>query len=55
MKLGKAAGPVGLPVEAWKLLGDCGVNGMTQFLNRVDGEMPNDLRKSIILPIFRRN
>lgn len=26
MKLGKAAGPGEVSVEAWKVLGDCGVN-----------------------------
>ncbi|VDP34157.1 unnamed protein product [Heligmosomoides polygyrus] len=35
MKLGKAPGPNGVPVEAWKILGNCGVNWLTQFFNRV--------------------
>ncbi|VDP11143.1 unnamed protein product [Heligmosomoides polygyrus] len=56
MKLGKAAGPDGVPVEAWKVLGDCGVNWLTQFFNRVtiEGKMPDDWRNSIIVPIFKQ-
>ncbi|VDP22984.1 unnamed protein product [Heligmosomoides polygyrus] len=56
MKLGKAAGPDGVPVEAWKVLGNCGVNWLTQFFNRVtvEGKMPDDLRNSIIVPIFKQ-
>ncbi|VDO73921.1 unnamed protein product, partial [Heligmosomoides polygyrus] len=38
MKLGKASGPDGVPVEAWKVLGDLGINGLTQFLNRITKE-----------------
>ncbi|VDO25553.1 unnamed protein product, partial [Heligmosomoides polygyrus] len=38
MKLGKAAGPDGVPVEAWKVLGDLGINWLTQFLNRITKE-----------------
>ncbi|VDP10949.1 unnamed protein product [Heligmosomoides polygyrus] len=43
MKLGKAAGPDGVPVEAWKVLRDCGINWLTQFFNRVtiEGKMPD--------------
>ncbi|VDP04192.1 unnamed protein product [Heligmosomoides polygyrus] len=29
MKLGKAAGPDGVPVETWKVLGDLGINWLT--------------------------
>ncbi|VDO84026.1 unnamed protein product [Heligmosomoides polygyrus] len=29
MKLGKAAGPDGVPVEAWKVLRDLGINWLT--------------------------
>ncbi|VDP14075.1 unnamed protein product [Heligmosomoides polygyrus] len=55
MKLGKAAGPDGVPVEAWKVLGNCGVNWLTQFFNRVtiEGKMPDDWRNSIIVPLFK--
>ncbi|VDO98726.1 unnamed protein product [Heligmosomoides polygyrus] len=42
MKLGKAAGPDGVPIEAWKVLGDLGINWLTQFLNRItkEGDLP---------------
>ncbi|VDP34696.1 unnamed protein product [Heligmosomoides polygyrus] len=56
MKLGKAAGPDEVPVEAWKVLGDCGVNWQTQFFNKVtiEGKIPDDWRDSIIVPIFKQ-
>ncbi|VDP07174.1 unnamed protein product [Heligmosomoides polygyrus] len=37
-KLGKGAGPDGVPVEAWKVLGDLGISWLTQFLNRITKE-----------------
>ncbi|VDP15935.1 unnamed protein product [Heligmosomoides polygyrus] len=53
MKLGKAAG---VPVEAWKVLGNCGVNWLTQFFNRatIEDKIPDDWRDSIIVPIFKQ-
>ncbi|VDP05898.1 unnamed protein product [Heligmosomoides polygyrus] len=36
MKLGQAVGPVAVPVEARKVLGNCGVNWLTQFFNSHD-------------------
>ncbi|VDO19032.1 unnamed protein product [Heligmosomoides polygyrus] len=52
---GKAAGPEGVPLEAWKVLGDSGVNWLTQFLNRITKEdmMPDDWRNGTIVPIFK--
>lgn len=35
MKLGKGAGPYRMPIEAWKVIEDCGVSWPTQFFNRV--------------------
>ncbi|VDP04095.1 unnamed protein product [Heligmosomoides polygyrus] len=56
MKLGNAAGPDGMPVEARKVLGNCGVNWLTQFFNRVTlgSKMPDDWSNSIIVPIFKQ-
>ncbi|VDP49140.1 unnamed protein product [Heligmosomoides polygyrus] len=56
VKLGKAAGPDGVPVEAWMVLRNCGVNWLTQFFNRVtiEDKMPDDWRGSIIVPIFKQ-
>ncbi|VDO67701.1 unnamed protein product [Heligmosomoides polygyrus] len=33
MKLGKAAGPDGVPVEAWKVLGDLGIESSSTIFN----------------------
>uniref|UniRef100_A0A8L8KRW8 Reverse transcriptase domain-containing protein n=1 Tax=Heligmosomoides polygyrus TaxID=6339 RepID=A0A8L8KRW8_HELPZ len=51
MKLGKAAGPDGVPVDAWKVLGNCEVNWLTQFFSRVtnEGKNPDDWRYSTIV------
>ncbi|VDO68620.1 unnamed protein product [Heligmosomoides polygyrus] len=56
MKLGKAAGPDGVPVEAWNVLGDRGINWPMQFLNRItkEGRMPNEYRNSAIIPTFKQ-
>ncbi|VDP32667.1 unnamed protein product [Heligmosomoides polygyrus] len=57
MKLGKAAGPDGVPVKAWEVLADSGINWLTQFLNRKttkEGKMPDDWRNNSIDPIFKQ-
>uniref|UniRef100_A0A183GIV8 Reverse transcriptase domain-containing protein n=1 Tax=Heligmosomoides polygyrus TaxID=6339 RepID=A0A183GIV8_HELPZ len=56
MKLGKAAGPDGVSVDAWKVLGDLGIDWLTQFLNRItkEGKMPDDWRNNTIVSIFRQ-
>ncbi|VDP05794.1 unnamed protein product [Heligmosomoides polygyrus] len=56
MKLRKAAGPVGVSMEVWKVPGDCGVNWPTQFSIRVsrEGEMQNDWMDNIIVPVFKQ-
>ncbi|VDP13635.1 unnamed protein product [Heligmosomoides polygyrus] len=46
------------PIPSWtqeEVLGNCGVNWLTQFFNRVtiEGKMPDDWRDSIIVPIFK--
>ncbi|WKY12572.1 hypothetical protein Q1695_003843 [Nippostrongylus brasiliensis] len=56
MKVGKAVGPDGVPVEAWKALGEYGIGWLTRFLNKVtaEGKMPESWRDSIIVPIFKQ-
>ncbi|VDL74001.1 unnamed protein product [Nippostrongylus brasiliensis] len=56
MKVGKAVGPDGVPVEAWKALREYGVGWLTRFLNKVtaEGKMPESWRNSIIVPIFKQ-
>ncbi|VDO74515.1 unnamed protein product [Heligmosomoides polygyrus] len=41
-RLGKADGSDGEPVEVWKVMGNCGVNWLTQFFNRVTIEAEGD-------------
>ncbi|XGW19497.1 hypothetical protein V3C99_003389 [Haemonchus contortus] len=56
MKVGKATGPDGVPIEAWKALGEYGVKWLTRFLNTVtaEGRIPDAWRKSTIVPIFKQ-
>ena len=56
MKVGKAVGPDGVPIEAWKSLGEHGVSWLTHFLNNVtaEGRMPNAWRSSTIVPISKQ-
>ncbi|VDP09874.1 unnamed protein product [Heligmosomoides polygyrus] len=56
IKLGKAAEPDGVPVESWKVRGNCGVNWLTQFSYRVtiEGKMPDYWRDSSVAPIFKQ-
>ena len=55
MKHGKAVGPDDIPIEAWKALGDIGVNFPTKFFNQIleTEEMPEEWRKSILVPIYK--
>ena len=50
MHNGKAPGPDKLPIEAWKALGDEGVNILCELMNKIfNGEkMPNIWRQSIL-------
>ena len=55
MKHGKAVGPDDIPIEAWKVLGDRGVNLLTKLFNQIleTEEMPEEWRKSILVPIYK--
>nr|CDJ82820.1 RNA-directed DNA polymerase (reverse transcriptase) domain containing protein [Haemonchus contortus] len=55
MKVGKATGPDGVPIEAWKALGEHGIKWLTRFLNTVtaEGRIP-DAWRSAIVPIFKQ-
>ena len=55
MKHGKAVGPDDIPIEAWKALGDIGVNFLTKLFNQIleTEEMPEEWRKSILVPIYK--
>ena len=44
MKLRKAAGPDGIPIEVWRCLGDMGMRWLTNFFNKIclTKMMPNE-------------
>ncbi|EYC20769.1 hypothetical protein Y032_0021g411 [Ancylostoma ceylanicum] len=56
MKAGKASGPDGIPVEAWRSLGELGVRWLTMFFNNItrSEKIPEAWKDSIIVPIFKR-
>ena len=55
MKLGKAMGPDGIPVEVWKSLGEEGVDMLLDLLQKVfeQEKIPEEWRDSMIVPIFK--
>ena len=55
MKNGKASGPDEIPAEAWKSLGDEGINLLWELFRKIyDKEkMPNAWRESVIIPIYK--
>ncbi|EYC35814.1 hypothetical protein Y032_0975g3266 [Ancylostoma ceylanicum] len=56
VKAGRATGPDGIPVEAWRSLGELGVRWLTKFFNNItrSAKMPEAWRDSIVVPIFKR-
>ena len=55
MKLGKAMGPNGIPVEVWKSLGGEGIDMLLDLLQKIfeQEKMPEEWRDSVIVPIFK--
>ena len=55
MKKIKTVGPDGVPVEVRKMLGDVSIGWLKNLFNKVliEGKMPEDWRKSFIVPIFK--
>jgi len=55
MKLGRALGPDGIPIEVWKSLGDRGIYWLTNLFNKIlmSKSMPNEWRKSTLVPIYK--
>ena len=55
MKSGRALGPDGIPIEAWKCMRDVGVSWLTKFFNKIilTKKMPDEWRKSILVPIYK--
>ncbi|EYC32478.1 hypothetical protein Y032_0003g1601 [Ancylostoma ceylanicum] len=56
MKIGKAVGPDGVPVEAWKVLGESGLLWLTTFFNNItrSERIPDAWRDSVVIPVFKR-
>jgi len=54
-KLKRAVGPDGIPIEAWKCLGEIGVVWLTKLFNKIlkTRKMPDEWRKSFIVPIYK--
>ena len=55
MKGGKAMGPDGIPIEAWRGLGDIAIVWLTKLFNLIfrSNKMPEEWRRSILVPIFK--
>jgi hypothetical protein len=55
MKGGKAIGPVGIPIEVWRSLGDIAIVWITKLFNLIfqSNKMPDEWRRSILVPIFK--
>ena len=55
MKNGKATGPDMIPVEAWKALGDEGVDILYDLMVKIldQEKIPEEWRESILIPIFK--
>ena len=52
---GKAVGPDGIPVEAWRALGEEGIDVLWLLMKKVmDSErIPEKWKESILIPIFK--
>ena len=55
MKDGKATGPDEIPVEAWKCLGEEGIDILWDLMQQIYAEekVPNEWRDSVIVPIYK--
>ena len=55
MKRGKAVGPDDIPIEAWKVLGEAGVDMLLEILTGImqSETMPEEWRDSILIPVFK--
>ena len=55
MKNGKAVGPDGVPIEAWKALGEEGIDILWHLMKKImeSETIPEIWRKSLLIPIFK--
>ena len=55
MKEGKAIGPDNIPIEAWRVLGEAGIEILLGIFKEIMNteKMPEDWRESILVPVFK--
>jgi hypothetical protein len=55
MKRGKVIGPDGIPIKAWRTLGDVAIVWLTKLFNLIfrSNKMPDEWRRNILVPIFK--
>lgn len=55
MKWGKAVGPDEVPIEAWKVLGEEGIDVLWNLMRMImeSEEIPDEWRESTLIPIFK--
>jgi hypothetical protein len=55
MKVGKAMGPNGIPIEVWRCLGDIAIVWLTKLFNTIfrTNRMPDEWRRSTLVSIFK--
>ncbi|AQL05851.1 Retrovirus-related Pol polyprotein LINE-1 [Zea mays] len=55
MKVGKAMGPDGIPIEVWRCLGDIAIVWLTKLFNTIfrANRMADEWRRSTLVPIFK--
>jgi hypothetical protein len=55
MRLKKAVGPDGIPIEAWKFLRKIGVAWSTSLFNNIFrvNKIPTKWRKSTLIPLYK--
>ncbi|KAI3801889.1 hypothetical protein L1987_30006 [Smallanthus sonchifolius] len=51
----KAVGPDNIPIEAWKCMGEEGVQWLTRLFNNIfkTGKMPDQWRRSVLVPLYK--
>ena len=54
MKIGEALGLDGIPIEAWKCMGDDDLSWLTKLFNKIfrTKKIPDEWRKCIMVPIY---
>ena len=55
MKKNKATGPDEIPVEAWRVLGEEGVDLLWDLMTKIEEQehIPDEWRESVLVPIYK--